>query len=72
MPYLTKRIETAWDEDGNATNWHDVHNKDKDVIKKFKKFQAQIELVSALAQKANNAQRKMVEKIQQQLEGDLT
>lgn len=63
VPYLTTRIETAWDDDSNATNWHDVHNKDKSVIKKFKKFQTQVEVVSSLAQKANTAQRKMIEEI---------
>lgn len=71
VPYRSKRVETAWDEEGRAMNWHNVFTKDKIILKSFKQFRSQVGIVSQLAQKANIARRKMIEQIHQQVEGDL-
>lgn len=70
VPYLNTRMETAWNEDGKATNWYNLCTKDKTILRKFKDFQAQVTIVSSLCQKAAMARRKMVEAIEQLTEGE--
>ena len=69
MPFLTHRVDTKWDEDGNATNWQDVWTTDKAIQRQFKSFQSQVKTVYSLSTKVNLTQRRMIGKIEEAANG---
>ena len=69
VPLLSTRVDTEWDEDGNATNWHDESTTDKAILRQFKSFRKQIETIASLGVKATLARRDMVAKIEEAANG---